>query len=243
MDKKIKWQIVNFDKVSSTNDIAQEYSRKKAGQYLIIKAVSQTQGRGRRGREWFSPQGNLYFSVLLEFNLKDLGALVIISSLSLWQAIHQIAPNTNLKIKWPNDILLNNAKISGILLEKGYGKYFIIGIGVNINQSPKLQNQIYPATSLQENRIIVSTDELLNIFLQKFTKNLQKYTQSGITSLQKEWLNNAKGLGNTIIVQQEKMSVQGKFIGIEETGALLLQTVDKIEKILIGDVFYIEKEK
>ena len=132
-------------------------------------------GRGRRGRVWHSMKGNLFLSLAFEYKLESVGHLVIISALSLWQTIKNCAPTTNVKIKWPNDILLNNAKVSGMLLEKGEGDYIIIGIGVNIKQAPDGKDMLYSATSLARENIVISPEDFAVAFLQSFSH--QSYSQ------------------------------------------------------------------
>ena len=125
-----KWIYYIFDEVSSTNDVIKQYCS-KSGKYIAVYAKKQTSGRGRRGRNWDSPRGNLFFSMAFEYELQRAGELAFACSLSLLQAVKKIAPYADIKLKWPNDVLLNNAKMSGILLEKGAEKYMIVGVGVN----------------------------------------------------------------------------------------------------------------
>ena len=238
----INWKIYHFDEVDSTNNLARKYSKGITKQYLIIHANKQTAGRGRWGRNWYSLQGNLFFSALLEFPLQHLGKLVIISSLSLYQALKSLCIHQNIQLKWPNDILIDNAKVSGILLEKAEGDYFIVGIGVNIAQSPSSENLIYPVTSLYEKAIITTPNAVLQTFLQKFTENLCHFNKFGIETLRKQWLSGAKGLGQKIVIRQENKEIYGQFIGIDDDANLLLQTPEGINNILIGDVFYTEED-
>lgn len=233
------WQIITLDKVTSTNDAVNNYCD-KAGRFIALRAVEQTAGRGRRGRIWQSLKGNLFLSLAFEYDLQNLGNLVIAASLSLCQTIKSYSPSPEVKIKWPNDILLNNAKVSGMLLEKGIGNYIIIGIGVNIVHSPDSQHILYPATSLTEAGITTTAAEFTENYLQQFSYYVNML-QNNKQAAWQMWTDNAKGIGSKIEVLQENKKKQGIFSGIDENGSLLLDTADGREKVLVGDVFYIEK--
>ena len=135
-----EWMLYDKDEVGSTNDEVLKQTQNLMGEKVIVMARSQTNGRGRRGREWISLDGNLFFSMGFECDLKDFGAMVFICSLSVWQTIQELNPLLNIKLKWPNDVLVNERKICGMLLEKGEGRYLVAGIGVNIRVAPLLVN-------------------------------------------------------------------------------------------------------
>ena len=155
------WMLHDMAEAGSTNDEVKKLSANIRGQKVVISARSQTNGRGRRGRGWVSLDGNLFFSLGVENELKNLGALVFIASLSLWQTVRNLDPLLNVKLKWPNDVLVNDKKISGMLLEKGAGDYWVIGIGVNLKVAPLLVNTLYPAVSLAEAGINVERLDFL----------------------------------------------------------------------------------
>ena len=116
-----------YQELTSTNDelkLMTDFSDN-----VVIVAQSQTKGRGRRANIWNSPLGNLYFSYNQELELKDLSKIVYITSLSLAKTIQEISPDLDIKIKWPNDIMINNSKVSGILIENITNKQWCIGIG------------------------------------------------------------------------------------------------------------------
>lgn len=231
------WQIFHYDTVESTNDTAKEYS-KKANGCFVVTADRQTAGRGRRGRSWASLNGNLFFSFGLKFELRNLGMLVLASSLSLLQVIKYLKSDADVKIKWPNDILLNDAKVSGILLEKGEGDFIIVGIGVNIMHCPDSKHILYKTTSLHASGIKTDKEEFLKLFLRKMAVNLDLWQQNGAAFMCQQWLEYAKGLNKEIVVSQENIKYKGIFTGIDESAALLLNTEQGLIKILVGDVFY-----
>ncbi|MBO6282201.1 MAG: biotin--[acetyl-CoA-carboxylase] ligase [Alphaproteobacteria bacterium] len=234
------WRIFNFDTVESTNDTAKEYSR-TATDNFVITADKQTAGRGRRGRRWVSLDGNLFCSIGLKFELKHLGKLVLLSSLSLLQAIKNLKPDADVKLKWPNDVLLNGAKVSGMLLEKGADDFMIVGIGVNIKQSPVGAQMLYKTTSLYTAGIHTDKENFLNLLLQKLSENLD-LLQKDPDFVRFKWLEYAKGLNEEIVVCQDNVKKMGIFTGIDENAALLLNTEQGLIKILVGDVFYMSDE-
>lgn len=231
------WKVLNFKELQSTNDTALEYAH-NTKENLVIKAEKQTHGRGRRGRSWSGCEGNLFFSLLLEFDIKNLGILVIIASYSLLQSIKQLKAKTNVCLKWPNDVLINGAKVSGILLEKAEGNYIVVGIGVNVAQSPKDKEILYPTVSLKEAGIDISCDDFLKLYLKNFTDNINLYDASKNDQLRELWIANAKGIGKKITVEQSNETLSGIFQGIDENACLILENDGKVRKILAGDVFY-----
>ena len=196
------WHIIRFDEVGSTNDIALEYSRNFTQNFVIL-AESQTSGRGRRGRTWLSLKGNLFFSAVIEFDIRHLGYLVAAASLSVLQAIKSLAPTAAAELKWPNDVLLNHRKVCGMLIEKGAGNTFIVGIGVNIKQSPQDSAMLYPVISLQEAGITTTAPDLLDVFLDCFSHNLRLLEQQDFAQIRQTWLDNTCKLGQKIAVRQE----------------------------------------
>ena len=232
------FEILRFNEVTSTNDTAADYATESAGQRLVIQARRQTAGRGRRGRKWQSLDGNLFFSVLLEFPLKELGRLIMAATLALLRVIKEYEPAADVQLKWPNDVLLNGAKVSGMLLEKGGGEYMIVGIGVNVEQTPSIGEILYPATSLREAGIATTADAFLERYLRVLAENIKRET----TELRQEWLQNAKGIGHKIAIRQNGAEQTGIFEGIDENADLILRIGNKKQRILAGDVFYLGEE-
>lgn len=233
------WKYFEFKEVGSTNDKIREYCQSE-GQCVVVRADTQTAGRGRWGRSWQSAAGNLFFSAAFEFDIKEAGKLAFICSLSLLQALKKIAPSADILLKWPNDVLLNGAKVSGILLEKGEGNYIIAGIGVNVAVAPKVENAVYKITSLADAAIKTTAPELMLLFMESFSQNLSLLQTKGFAVLRTEWLKYAKNLGKEIIVRQNGKEWKGVFAGIDEDAVLLMQTPAGVRKILAGDVFFEE---
>ena len=163
------WIWLDYDEVGSTNDEALRLSKNLTPkQKLVITAHRQTKGRGRRGRNWISLDGNLFMSQLFNWPQKESGAMPFIASLSVLNTILKISPHAQVELKWPNDVLLNNCKVSGILLERGEKDAIVIGIGVNIKYAPDSNSLLYPTTSLQSDGIDCSYTDFLKLYLDEF---------------------------------------------------------------------------
>jgi len=236
------WQDKKISK--STNDDALIYSSEVVNQNFIISAEEQTNGRGRRSKEWISEKGNLFFSQGLEFSLQRVNELVCLCTLSLYQTILSlISQEHKVEIKWPNDILIDGAKVSGILLEKGAGEYIVIGIGVNIRHFPTSQNLNYDTTSLCAKGISVDRLTFLRSYINNFDNNYVHLQSFGFSDIRKLWLSSVKGIGEEISVVTDNDSVIGKFEGIGDNGELLLMVQNKLQKFYTGDVFYMKRER
>ena len=236
------WNCVEYEQLGSTNDKAKELTLTAHGQKLAVTAQIQTAGRGRRGRTWQSFDGNLFLSLALPFELKDCTALVFMTSIALLQTIKNLCSKADVKLKWPNDVLLNGAKVSGILLEKGEGDYMIAGIGVNLKTAPKT-DIIYPTISLNDIGVDITPLAFRDKYLENFDALCEIFAKQGIVSIAKIWQTYAKGIGNKIIVKTAKEEKKGIFVGLNDNGMLMLKTPEKIEIISAGDVFFVDDER
>ena len=239
MEKIFDWNWIDKKEVSSTNDEALKLSQNMHDGKYVISAQMQNQGRGRRGRTWLGFPGNLFMSLLVQVPLSKLGGLVFVVALSLFDALKNLFPEIDIKLKWPNDVLLENNKISGILLEKGENDFLIIGIGVNVLKAPSLENVMYQTLSLADKGYVTDRLTLLKEYLKAFDKNFELWQKEGFSPIREKWLKNAKGLGQNIEARTVKETKCGIFRDIDENGALLLETQNWLEKIYAGDIFYI----
>ncbi len=240
----IEWTYIHKQITSSTNDDAIEYSAHAQGESFVITANQQYNGRGRRGRSWIGQEGNLFASLGIVCPLTKCGDLAFITALALTYSILNLSSQEDIKIKWPNDVLVRGAKISGILIEKGHNDYLIVGVGVNISSFPQLQGVNYSATSLHNIGITTTCEDFLDVFIKQISFWFQQYTMLEFAFIRQEWLKYAIGIGTEIKIMQEQNEKRGIFYGIDDTGLLLLKKDDKIEKISAGDVFILnEKEK
>ena len=217
------WKWIDLPETGSTNDEARKYSAVAGGGKFVITA---------------GMEGNLFMSLGIEVPLAWPGQLIFIVTLALAQSILKLSPAEDVRIKWPNDVLVRGCKISGILLEKGEGGYVIAGIGVNIAAAPDLPGQSYSAVSLCEAGILTERVEFLKLYLSCFDELWDKWRNEGFLPLREMWLSLAAGLRTEIKIVQEQTEKRGIFSGVDENGLLLLERNGKIEKISAGDVFF-----
>lgn len=242
------YRLVTFDQLNSTNEEACRQARAGAPAGTVIVAARQTAGRGRRGRVWQSPAGNLYFSVLLRpsWPLAHAPQLSFLAALAMGEAIIQAAPGAaqGLRYKWPNDILLGGAKLCGILLESAsLGQapdWMIIGVGLNIASHPV--DTPYPATALAAIGTAPAPRALLGEFLHRLDAWLSRWKTAGFGPVRTAWLARAAGLGEPITVRLEGRELAGVMRGLDENGALLLDAEDGARHLVsAGDVFFPRK--
>lgn len=236
---------VPLDEVSSTNTEALARARAGDSGFLWITAERQTGGRGRRGREWVSERGNLYSSLLLvDFApTEELGSLPLAVALAVHQTIVSAMPldGATVDIKWPNDVLIDRRKTSGILLEAerlSDGRMaLVIGIGINILARPDLAQ--YPVTSLADQGVSISPDELFARLFVNMADMLSIWDQGrGIGEIVRRWRGVACGIGEKITVNLPDRSISGIFSGIDDKGLLLLDSAAGTLSIAAGDVFF-----
>ena len=228
------WIIKKYNEVTSTNDVAKVIAETDCSNTVIL-AEHQSLGRGRRGNSWISQKGNLFFSQV--FNHKsNISELVFVSSLSLLETIKSFYPSLNISIKWPNDILINDKKTAGILIEKADNDMVIIGIGVNISQSPKIEQVSYPTACIDETGELDKDDFLLK-YLSIFDNNYA-ISMKDFNIIRENWLKNVTRLNQKIKVKCKDKINDGIFKGIDEQGFLLLEHNNKLTKISTGEVFF-----
>jgi BirA family biotin operon repressor/biotin-[acetyl-CoA-carboxylase] ligase len=245
------YRLVSLETVSSTNDEAKRLAaegEETAPDGTIIWAKEQTAGRGRRGREWVSQPGNLYCSLVLRPGVPVAKAaeLGFVAALAVYDMLGAIGePGLQVHCKWPNDILLNDRKVAGILLEAeisggpGDGnipEWVILGLGVNVGVFPG--DTDFPATSFRAENLGATVIDCLNDFARHFLKWTNTWREDGFAPIRKNWLWRCHGLGEQIEVRLESETLTGVFTDLDEDGALLLKTGQGMRKITAGDVFF-----
>ena len=234
-----------FDAIGSTNDAALAVVQQGQGRAHWAVAREQTAGRGRNGRVWSSPPGNLYASLALVDPCAPARAaqLGFVAGLALHQAVTDVTGLTadRLTIKWPNDLLLDRAKLAGLLVEGSVGQgasYAVIGMGVNCVAHP--EDTPYPATDLKSAGVGVTAAMLVDRLSLRMAETLALWQRGeGFALIRQAWLRRAAGRGETIRVRQGDGAREGVFRDIDEEGRLLLEGKDGIETVLAGDVFFL----
>ncbi|MBR5599521.1 MAG: biotin--[Alphaproteobacteria bacterium] len=229
------YNLYDLEEITSTNDVLK--SLKNLNQKTVIMAKTQTKGRGRRENIWSSPIGNLYFSYNENIKLNDLSKIVYIVGLSLAKTIKGLSKTYDVKIKWPNDVMINNKKVSGILIENIKDDVWCIGIGVNIVSSPTLKNASYQATSLKESGIILDRKEFLSYYLKNYQITYKEYQEKGFNMIKNQWLELALNLNKKIIVKTEKETKEGIFTNIDDNGYMIITQNNIEERIIAGELF------
>jgi BirA family transcriptional regulator, biotin operon repressor / biotin---[acetyl-CoA-carboxylase] ligase len=222
-----------FQSTDSTNTEAKIYLENDDSHGHVIVTKNQTSGRGRRGNEWIStPNKSLTFSIILnQKKIKNKELLPIISAVTIIKSIQKIA-NVECSIKWPNDIILNNKKLGGILIEQKKN-YMIIGIGINVNEDYKDLNIKIKSisTSLRINKTpVIKLESLLACILNK----LELYCNNEKIDFINEWTNYCMHINKKIKFYNKNTIQSGIFKGINENGEGIIKINDKIELIYTG---------
>jgi BirA family transcriptional regulator, biotin operon repressor / biotin---[acetyl-CoA-carboxylase] ligase len=242
--KFIGRQLYYYPKLASTMDTARDLFKKSPVEGTVVLAGTQTAGKGRIGRTWLSPEGSLAVSIILKPALENLHKLVMIASLAVVSTIRQVT-GLQARIKWPNDIMINGKKVSGILIEnevqEGRVNFANIGIGANINLNPGDFPEIADiATSLSyEAGAEISYTELAITLLDNLER-IYLEAQDG-APVHKEWQKNMETLGKSIKVDTGKTVEQGWAETVTENGNLIVRREDgSLVEILAGDVTVIK---
>jgi len=238
------FRLCHYATIGSTNDEAKALARAGAADGTLVWADEQTAGRGRRGRIWRSPPGNLYLSLVLRPDAAPSRAaqLGFVAALGLGDALQPlIGPALLLRYKWPNDLLANGRKLAGILLESETSAsdrvdFVVVGIGVNIVSAPG--DVEFPATSLVAQGVAgVTPPVLLEGFVRDFARWARCWREEGFAPVRAAWLAAASGLGERISVRFERSTLLGRFHDLDDDGALVLDATEGRRRIAAGDVF------
>lgn len=216
----------------------------EAGPVWIV-AASQSGGRGRHGRAWASPPGNLYASLLLTEPCPPALApeLGFVAGLALHEALRGCTGLTapELALKWPNDLLLRGAKLAGLLLEgqtpRG-GQGFVVAIGMGINLASAPQDTPYPATFLAAHAPHVTIGGIFAAVSDAFCAGVERWRAGGFTPVREAWLALAAGRGEQVTIRLPQGQVTGIFHEIDQSGRLVLLTSDGQRVIDAGDLFF-----
>ncbi len=238
---RIGHTLKNLPQTDSTNEEIRRNLTLPEG--TVVVSDFQTHGRGRQGRTWHSEPGSgLYLSTLLKPHLppESLHFITLMAGVATVSAIQQHGAK-QAKLKWPNDILFNGKKLSGILCEHIPGKAVIVGIGINMNQTqfPKDIQDIATSMKMETGNIINRADLILSL-LEYLDYGYEDYLQGNKESLLQKWISNTDMFGKTVTVHQKGASMTGTAIGLDSEGRLILQTSDGETHIISsGELFNI----
>ena len=232
----------SYDTLGSTNAEALGLARAGERGPLWITARTQTAGRGRRGSQWVSPAGNLHATLLLTEPSPPAQApqLSFVAALAAHDAIAACAPQLgpDLKVKWPNDLLVEMAKVAGILIEGENAPVFTVAIGIGVNCAVHPDGTDYPAADLAGLGALVVPDTLLEALAAAMQARLAQWRSGdGFAATRADWLKRAAGLGEPMQVRLPGRELSGRFQGLDEAGRLLLEQPGGLMTITAGEVF------
>lgn len=228
----MNWKYYDFDIVDSTNNLATNYPPG-----TVITAKIQTAGRGRYGRQWISREGNLFLSLVLKDEETQTPFLPFAAAVSVAETL--VNCGYNVKIKWPNDILFNQGKAAGILLERTEKGTVIIGIGINLSSAPQ-ENVLYQTSALETTLTPKELTVAICDYITYYTKLLKA---EGFEKIRLKWLEYAYGIGEKIHVRLPNETITGIFEELTPQGAISLkQGNGTVRFITVGDIFF-EKDK
>jgi BirA family biotin operon repressor/biotin-[acetyl-CoA-carboxylase] ligase len=252
----INWILESVDQSPSTNEDLM--TRWRAGQLwepIARKAITQTSGKGRLGRSWVShAKQALTFSVAYPFkkSISELSGLSLACGLAAIKGISEASgisqedlKKSGLGLKWPNDIFLNNKKMAGLLLEGGQldpsqATWIVIGIGINLTADENLENSIQrPIASLDQidQAKTIDADVLWLAILKELAETIELFEQYSFAKFQEEWNSwDVYRNQHCAIVQNEQIQFEGFERGVDTEGHLLIESDNKIQKIISGDV-------
>lgn len=245
-NKRVGRKIIALAETDSTNTVAFRIAEEGEEEGTVVLAETQSRGRGRLGRQWESPAGvNLYCSIILRPPMEPLKAtqLTFLSAVAVAKAV-EATTKLRPEIKWPNDILIGAKKVAGLLNELSAEteriNFVILGIGVNINMRQKQfpATLRHPATSLFiEQRRKVDRGSFARALFAALDELYDLYLHIGYEAIRQEWLSRCTIIGRNVSVSLQENVIKGKAIGIDEMGALLVETrPGQVERILAGDV-------
>ncbi|WP_170167006.1 biotin--[acetyl-CoA-carboxylase] ligase [Paracoccus methylarcula] len=237
-----------LERVDSTNAEAFRLAPRLSGPAWIM-AHRQEAGRGRRGRPWADPPGNFAATLVLhpDGSPADAARLSFVAALALHDALTGLCgPQLNIALKWPNDLLLNGGKLSGILLESaGAGKQMnalAIGIGVNLANAPDREaveeHATRPVSLKGETGLVIAPEELLDALAPAFDQWWRQMRGHGFAPIRQAWLARAAKLGETIIARVGTTRTEGRFDGIDDSGALILTTPRGRQAIPAAEIYF-----
>ena len=225
------FRLIEVEETASTNLACLDAARRDDPGNLWIRAERQTAGRGSRGRAWVSDSGNLFASLLLTdpgpapslANLTFVAALAVRDALGELASAHRRDPD--IALKWPNDVLLNGGKVSGILLEHhsiSGRPIVIVGIGINCHSHP--EGTGYPATNLTEEGIAIPPRDMLELVAGQMAAGLKRWDRgANFADVRSSWIDRARGLGERIVVRLPSRELSGIFEDIDGQGHLVLR--------------------
>lgn len=226
------------DVLDSTNEEARRLALAGETGPLWIVAREQTAGRGRRGRAWVSDRGNLFATLLTRAAQPIAAQLAFAAGLAVAGTVDAYSARADVSLKWPNDVLLRNKKVAGILLESLSPDILAIGVGINLARHP--QETEFAATSLAAlTGSAPDTDDAIQRLARQMAAWYEVWQTNGFVPVRAAWLQRAAGLRKPVRARLEGHDMEGVFEDIDQDGALLLRDAGgTLVRITAGEVFF-----
>lgn len=239
-------KIVYLSEVGSTNEEAKKLAGEGAPEGIVVIAERQTRGKGRLSRTWVSPGGGIWLSLILRPKIAPSEApkIALLAGLVAAKAISQLGLNA--RLKWPNDVLINERKVCGVLTEADAElekvNYLIVGIGINANFEPELfpsEFRSAATTIRRELGMEISRVELVQRLLEELEREYEIFNRGEFSAILEEWKKLSATIGARVRVITSGRTIDGVAEDLDEDGALLVNTGEKIERIITGDCVHL----
>lgn len=241
------FELVVHDSIDSATSEAKRLAQSGAEEGTLVWAKQQTAGRGRFDHEWLSEAGNLHCAIILRLDEPVMIASQIsyVAAISLATAVASlVTPMTELRYRWPNDLLLNDLKVAGILLDPCAVKddrveCLVLGVNVNVVSHPQELNDT--ATDLRSDGFSKSTDaDLLEGFSRNFLSLINRWADEGFSPIGKAWVQRANGIGEPIEIKLANQTIAGEFVELDGDGAAIIKLADgTARKVSVAEFFSI----
>ncbi|MCA0200071.1 MAG: biotin--[acetyl-CoA-carboxylase] ligase [Proteobacteria bacterium] len=243
------WRTMEFDELDSTNAALKRITEQggEVAEGLLVWAKSQTGGRGRAGRAWQSPPGNVYASFLIKAPdaTRHAPEIGFVGALAVRDAIlelprHNTAPPA-VAFKWPNDVLIAGKKVCGMLPELATDpdgrQWIVLGIGINLIPVD-VPEALYPVGSLADSHVDTKPAHVLTMLGRSLSAWLDTWRTDGFGAIREAWRAYGPQSGAPLSVRLPEGPVSGTFAGLDDDGALLLETSTGRRKLVVGDVMF-----
>ena len=236
------WRLQVYEALGSTSDLCRTLAIAGEPGPLAILARRQTQGRGTQGRQWVSPPGNLFLSALLRSpeQARDVGQWSLLAGVALAEALLPLLPDpAALRLKWPNDLLLDGAKLAGILVESsatacGALDWLVVGMGVNLATAPDLPDR--PTAALAQVATPPPVESMARLVLGRLSHWRHIRLLEGFAPIRAAWLRHAPPIGAPLTLRSGGRAVGGSFAGLGRDGSLLLATGGRVHAFAAGEL-------
>ena len=251
--KTIGQQAYYFDSLESTQNQALKMADDPTNNGSVIIAEKQTGGKGRSGRKWISPKGGIWLSLILypKFDISITTLFPIASSLALSKSIEQVF-KISPELKWPNDLTIKGKKIAGMLvdvsLESNKIEKLVLGVGINfdvdvksIEKKLKNTSNFYGVASLGDYKKDVKAPYFVQVFFIELEKIYESLNKKDIKKIILEWTKRSSTIGKEVEIETVNGKIKGNAMKIDDDGALVINSNNKITKIIAGDVIHLQK--